>query len=273
MTVTDKYILFYMPKTGSQFILNKIRKYIKFKNKSVFFRILNFNKKYNIVEYKFKSPYEIGVNDLNQHGSVLDAINHNLIGQRKIVCTIRNPYEWYMSQHAYAYHERKYNKEHHQFNLIKSEFNTFPILNSIDFIRFINRFPLSEAFETLGLEPRSDIGIYSVMFIIMYSKTPKETLLNITKDNVKDFFSEILQHYHFIRNEHISEDFMSLLTKTQTNILDKYLVHRIFKEDRMNVSPKSQMHEMDVNGFLCIQEKEWLILNLFPEYSEFSLNS
>ena len=111
------------------------------------------------------------------------------------------------------------------------------------------------------------MGIYSVMFIIMYSKFPKETLEKINVNNIKDYFGEdFFNTNFFIRNEKIINDLQFLFKMKRNSWVDKYLVRKIFNSEKINVSKKDKIHQISKESEDLIVEKEWLIFKLFPEY-------
>ena len=266
MTVIDDFIFFYLPKTASSYIKTNLKRLVKEKNRNYLLRLLNLGKPYYLKEYLFPSPWEMNVNRNNQHGSVSIAIQNGIFkNKHKAIFTIRNPYFWYQSQMAYNYTERKFNINHASFIEITNKYSDFPNFKSLnDFVVFLNDYPLQEAFNSQNVKFRDDLGIMSVMYIILYSLNPVKVLSEINKVNYKNYLSlDYFPKHYILRNEHVDSDLKKIFTglKESTKLFES-----IFNNTKINVSEKSDQNKIDEDSIQLINNKEWLIFKIHSEY-------
>ncbi len=100
---------------------------------------------------------------------------------------------------------------------------------------------MKEAYDTQGVKFRNDLGIMTVMFILLYSFDPGKVLSEISRDNYGFYFNNYFPKHLILKNENLSDEIPKLFQgfNNPTN-----LIKTIFVNTKINESKKFDSHRI-----------------------------
>jgi hypothetical protein len=261
MTIGNKFIFLYIPKTGSSFTINvftKINKKLKGVNKFFFQR-----KKLQTEMVKSKNIKARFYNyEYDQH-TTISQIDRGLLKDKKIVSIIRNPYHAYVSRYEYgSYSNTKVLEIKEYQNLAKNNFPNFPDLTFNQFIDFSLLLAKDNLEKHIKIRPKIELGILSLQFIQMFAYDPKEVLRILDFDFFeKGFKAKYFPDILFLNNKNLSDELFDFL---QNEGYPKSIISFIKVETKKNVSvSKPYETYLTKESVSKVKELEWFIFNFF----------
>jgi len=264
MVITDKFVYIHKPKTGGTFVTSALLKL--------------YNGKWNFFVHArlallkavhFKNHFGELIFTANKHGGCLEIPKgHN---EKLIVSTIRNPFDYYVSQYEFGWWKRKeWHRYYKTFDGFALQFPTFP---DISFIQFMELMP-----KVFNKTPHNDfnnsggLGRYTVEFVNDYFYEPGEVLKKINEDYVRSgAYKKDMFPVQFIFTHRLNQQLHDFL------LAQGYPKESIaFIETKNKVLPqgkgrtKDQKWEKYYTPGLkeFVRKKDWLLFELFPDFGE-----
>lgn len=268
MTLGEKFIFFYIPKTGSSFTIDVFKKINKKLNGVN--RLRFFFKRKKLMTTTIKSP---NIRDrfynykTDQHTTISQAFE-NQKDNRKIVSIIRNPVYGYISRYEYkSYANPKMLQINSYKNIIKNNYPNFPNLTFEEFIDFSSFITEDNLVNHLNVKPKIKLGALSVQFIQMFAYDPIEVLRIVDYDFFeKGYDKKYFPHVSFLNNENLTNELYSLLINFG---YPKSLVNFMFGSKKKNVSVKKPYNDYLNNSTKReIYELEWFLFSFFKDRSK-----
>jgi len=258
LIVTNKFVLLNFPKTGSSFA-RKVIKDIhgvdsgwKHKLLKIGLGVPKFKELYFEKIYDIKYINKCGV---DQHGCFRQIPDEQL--DKVIVSIIRNPYSRYVSAYRYGWWK---NNPPVDIEEIKEKFPNFPKLSFEEYMKFClvysRRGMLKECFES------KPIGMYSLLFINFFSRTPSVTIENYLNNGIVDEFSYI----KFLKNEDLNNELEYFLCSMGYRDKDLEKVGEI-KKQNVSASDGASLEGFYTQELLeFVNKYDDYIFRVFPEY-------
>jgi len=262
MVVTDKFVYIHKPKTGGTFVTDALLRLYDGK-----WNMLQHAKLAMLKEIHFTNQFGKLSITANKHGGCLE-IPAKYSGKR-ILSTIRNPFDYYVSQYEFGWWKRKEWLKYYQgFDYIKKQTFNFPDLSFIEFMELMpavfNEAPHTEFHNEKAL------GRYTVEFIQSHFREPKKVLEKLSDEYVesssykKDMFSIYFifthklneqLHQYLLQQEYQPEAIEFILNKEKVLPQGKGRT----KEQKWQKYYSPELHDL-------VRKKDWFLFKLFPEF-------
>lgn len=270
MIITDDFVMINFPKTGSSFARAAIKKLYSRRcsiGRKVLSSIGLCNPGYielmlpniNNSTHKFRHRHAKG-----QHGHVSQIPEK--YRDRPVVSIVRNPFSRYISGYQFKWWE-KYPPQSD--DVIFDKYPHFPNLSFEEFYNMKHEFGRENRLR--GIEPKIELGIYSIQFIQFYCRHPAEVLNKIDDNYIeKELFREDMGNIKFLRQENLREDLKAFLL--DMGVSSEEITFLDFME-KMNVTEKIQPGSSDDTHIdpeikNKVLARDRLIFKIFPEYAD-----
>ena len=268
MIITDDFVMINFPKTGSSFARAAIKKLYS-RRCSTVRKVLSSiglcNPGYielmlpniNNSTHKFMHKHAKG-----QHGHVSQIPEK--YRDRPVVSIVRNPFSRYISGYQFKWWE-KYPPQSD--DVIFDKYPHFPNLSFDEFYSMKHEFGRKNRLR--GIEPKVELGIYSIQFIQFYCRHPTEVLSKINGDYIeKELFREDMGDISFLRQENLREDLKAFLLDVGASSEELVFLDSM---EKVNVTEKTQQGKgdqiyIDPEIKKKIRIRDRLIFKIFPEY-------
>ncbi len=190
---------------------------------------------------------------------------------RKILTTIRNPYDWYVSQYEFGWWKNrsllKYFKEVPNF---ESDYPNFPDLNFAEFIKLTD-----QAFDVHFNCPKeiwSEFGWRTRSFVDYYFKNPSEAFPKMLDENYvasKNYESDLYSQLHFINTKNLNQNLYDFLLENDYKQSD---IEFILEMKKVLPLGKGRTNEQKWEKYFTpelkarIRQKDRIIFEMFPEF-------
>lgn len=174
MVITNKFVYIHKPKTGGSFVTEALLKLYDGKwnlfvhAKLALLKVIHYKNQSGILSFT-----------ANKHGGCRDIPKEHL--QKTIVSTIRNPFDYYVSQYEFGWWKRRaWHNYYKQFNGFRQYSASFP---NLSFQQFMEMMPL-----VFNSAPHQDfydpnaLGRSTVEFINDYFFEPEKVIEKINKN-------------------------------------------------------------------------------------------
>ncbi len=276
MVVTQKFIYIHLPKTGGTFVttvLDRLHRRVRpARSQSARIqRVIRATVRRSVA--RRERPQEYGpILDLEpKHGTCHDIPSE--FRHLPILSTIRNPYDWYVSQYEFGWWKRTF--------LYKPELYPTPVGEAIEralpsFIDDHPSFPdigfegfmelCERAMEAVNGERGSDVGLYTYGFLRFYHREPEA--LRGTSGSLSDMRDDIFE-VEFLFTHRLNEQLYRFLLATGyerkdlafISELDRILpMGRGRREDQL----WSQYYTSELKSW--VRERDRLLFERFPEF-------
>ncbi|MCG8364280.1 MAG: sulfotransferase family protein [Pseudanabaenales cyanobacterium] len=267
MILTDNFVYIHQPKTGGTFVTKMICRL--YKNRG----------------YKTRLRRLLGAMVGDTGGGMLDTSKYGdkhsgclkipAPFKRKAICsTIRNPYDYYVSEYKFSWWKQYPEKVFYDANLVKQKYSDLNQVTFADYLDLINQSHRYQAINTPHLEAESSIGWLSRRFLHLFARKPLETLLKTIDETyiASKQYSQDLFTVSFLRTESLNQDLYEFLTRVGYKEAELSFILESTK-----VKPPLPLGGLtrDGDGWQSyykpelkktVREKERLLFSIFPEY-------
>jgi len=264
MVITDKFVYIHKPKTGGTFVTSALLK--------LYDRKWNFLVHARLALLKavhFKNHFGKLILTANKHGGCLDIPKDHK--EKLVVSTIRNPYDYYVSQYEFGWWKRKeWHRHYKSFDGFTSQFPTFPAISFEQFMKLMamvfNQPPHQNFYDPTAL------GRCTVEFVNDCFYEPGEVLKKINEDYVgSGAYKDDMFTVHFIFTHKLNQQLHQFLLEQgypEENIqfiIDKKKVLPQGK-GRGNDQKWEKYYTPELKEL--VRKKDWLLFELFPEFDK-----
>ncbi len=264
MIITDKFVFVHDPKTGGSFVtsalyeLHGINWTLWSALKLTVFRELRHKTKFGNFIHTNQKHFGCGFIPKEHHS-------------KKILATVRNPFDWYVSQYEFGWWKRrnmkKYFKKLPDFN---RDYPDFPEIDFGEFVKLSN-----QAFEThldCPKEVWSQFGMRTRAFADFYFKEPGKALTKMLDDNYITsgaYKSDLYENLHFIHTKNLNRNLYDFLLQTGYKKED---INFILEMKKVLPLGKGRTKEQKWEKYYTpelkdeIRQKERVLFQLFPEF-------
>lgn len=254
------------PKTGSSFareILKELYARRRYRGRHLLekLRIVR-SSVYDLKMPKIDETIDYRIQD--QHGTyrqIPDEHRH-----KRIVTITRNPLSRYLSTYHFRWWEQHPPAEK---RTILERYPHFPNLSFGEYYDMMHVF--GRANRLRGIEPKTDIGLYTIQFIQFYFKNPEKVLASLDDSYIERglFREDMGENIRFIHQENLNTELKQFLSEIGFNADELTIVD---KAKRINVtkgmadSARPQHDVADREIVQAILRRDRLLFQLFPEY-------
>ncbi|MEO6638399.1 MAG: sulfotransferase family 2 domain-containing protein, partial [Ginsengibacter sp.] len=262
MVITDKFVYIHKPKTGGTFVTDALIKLYDGK-----WNLLLHAKLALLKEIHFKNRVGKLIINAPKHGGCLEIPEK--YKDRSIVSTIRNPFDYYVSQYEFGWWKRnhwlKYYKNIESFN---ERFSSFPNISFSQFMELMcavfNDYPHN------NFHDETSLGRYTVEFVNDHFYDPKIFLKKGFKKfaNNEDYKQNMFP-VKFIFTHRLNQQLYEYL-------IDQGFLHNdvefILKKEKVLPQGKGRTNEQKWEKYYSndlkelVRKKDWLLFELFPEF-------
>ncbi len=267
MIITKDIIFINLPKTGSTFVrevLKKLHTPNSFTGK-LKKKILGDKYRYRVYRFpEIRTPNK-RYQQPTEHGLYCQ-IPVSLLNGKQVISAKRNIYDYYLSLYFYADWKRPEamiftEKE------IKSDFPSFPDLSFDEFVLFMQKFPFYSNNPKLknSREIQHKLGPLSVQFVFFYFKNPFDFLNNLNQYDIHHLnYRELMPEITFLDQKKLNQE----LYHTLLNYYPEKSIRFILTENKKNVSNNNRLTKEQLSSEIKqqIERNEHLIYNFFNQY-------
>ena len=264
MIITEKFIYIHRPKTGGSFVTDALLKLYGGK--------WNFWKHAKLAIFKeihFKNVLGTLTFNANKHGGCSEI--QPKYKDRSIVSTIRNPYDYYVSQYEFGWWKRndmqKYYKNVDRFS---ERFASFPALSFTQFMELmtaaLNEPPFKDFYN------QSAMGRYTAEFIKDYFYDSNTALDKLSADYFKNgVFKQDMFPVKYIFTHSLNQQLHQYLKELDYPEED---IEFILKKEKMLPQGKGRTSDQKWQTYYTpelkelVRKKDWFLFELFPEFEE-----
>lgn len=264
MVITDKYVYIHQPKTGGTFVTSALMKIHA--AKWGYWPHL----KMALTGYiRYQGP--MGPLEMrHKHGGCQHIpAKHK---DKDIFSTMRNPYDWYVSQYEFGWWKRRqWLKYYRQVPEFADRFSTFPNLSFEQYLELMIR-----TFNPGAQQEFNDpdqIGHFTTSFLRLFGREPEELLARLDEHYIaKQQYQQDLYPVHFIFTGRLNQQLYHYLNR------QGYPAERVkFILSKGKVLPlgrgrtKAQKWEKYYTPELkqLVRRKDRLLFELFPHFDEY----
>jgi hypothetical protein len=278
MIITDRFVFIHMPKTGGTFVtavLSKLHGAAQPDPQAVVgvFRLHKAS-----VRSFFRHPahrkdllggYGPLANVEPKHGTCHDVPLSE--AKKPILSSVRNPYDWYVSQYEFGWWKRLYNYEplDDAVKQVLKEFEKdhphFPHISFEEFIEYCERESLIYDWK----EPHR-FGLYTHLFVRYYFRNPPATLSRLVAEGpLSAALKSEMFDVRLIRTDHLNQDLTGFLASMGYKKEDLAFISGLKK---IRPSQGGRRHEKKWENYYTtslkryIREKDWALFQMFPEF-------
>jgi hypothetical protein len=262
MVITDKFVYIHKPKTGGTFVTSALLKVYNGKWNFLVHARLAFLKAVH-----FENQFGRLSLTANKHGGCLDIPKEHR--EKLIVSTIRNPYDYYVSQYEFSWWKRKeWHRYYKSFDGFTVQFPTFPDLSFKQFMELMTMVFNPSPYQNFN--DSGALGRYTVELINDCFYKPGEVFPKITREYVTsgDYKRDMFK-VHFIFTHKLNQQLHDFLLEqgypgeSIQFILDKKKV--LPQGKGRNKNQKWEKYYTDELREL-VRKKDWFLFELFPEF-------
>ncbi|MEP2171027.1 sulfotransferase family 2 domain-containing protein [Polaribacter sp.] len=212
MIVTKKFVMLNLPKTGTTFTVNILKKLYVQKKGVKFIEILN---KLGLISPNIEElilPNLKMPNRLpDKHGTYAQIPKKHL--HKPIISIVRNPYSRFLSSYKFRAWA---NPKHFEVSkeIIENHFPNFPNLTIDEYVD-LNDFAESRRLKKIGIEDVfaiESVGAQTIQFIQMFFKDPKSALFSINDEYIHSKeYQKDMADIKFLTQENLNQDLIIFL--------------------------------------------------------------
>lgn len=264
MVITDKFVYIHKPKTGGSFVTDAL--------------LALYDAKWNRLSHlklalKGKISYFNGFGELRltsaKHGgcSLIPGKEQSKI----IVSTIRNPFDYYVSQFEFGWWKRsEWLKYYRTFPEFKQKFSQFPYLNFRQFMELTHFVFNPESFRDFD-DPEAP-GRNTIEFIDMYFKSPQEVYERVNSTYAQSgLFKNDMYPVRFIFTHKLNRQLYDFLLETGYPA-DK--IEFILQKEKVLPQGKGRINKPKWREYYTdelielVRKKDNFLFSAFPEFNE-----
>ena len=264
MVITDKFVYIHKPKTGGSFVTDALlalydTKWTRLSHlRLALFGKISFHNHFG--ELKMTSAKHAGCS-LIPKGEL----------SKPIVSTIRNPFDYYVSQFEFGWWKRKeWMKYYQKFPGFKQKFPSFPDLSFRQFMELIH-FVFNPKGHHDFDNPQS-IGRNTIEFIDMYFKSPVEIHNKINPEYAQSgLFRKDMHPVHFIFTHKLNQqlhDFLLEMGYPADKIAFILKKEKVLPQGKGRTA-KQKWQQYYTNDMIdLVRKKDEFLFSIFPEFSD-----
>lgn len=262
MIITDNFVYIHKPKTGGSFVTDALLHLYEGKwNLLVHARLAAFKK------VCFKNKFGTLILTANKHGGCREIPEGHR--SKTILCTIRNPLDYYVSQYEFGWWRRKewerYYRKQPGFN---SRFAGFPNLSFAEFMELMPA--MFNPPQHAQMQNADALGWCTVEFINSHFHHPQQALQKINSDYLeagaleKDMFPT-----RFIFTHRLNRQLYAFLAEQgfPAESID-FILHKekVLPQGKGRTSQQKWQRYYTPELEALVRKKDWLLFALFPEF-------
>jgi hypothetical protein len=262
MVITDKFVYIHKPKTGGSFVTDALLKLYDGK-----WNLFIHAKLALLKTIHFKNDFGTLIFTANKHGGCHDIPKEHL--QKTIISTIRNPYDYYVSQYEFGWWKRKaWHNYYKKFDGFKKYSSSFPNLSFQQFMELMpmvfNKAPHNE-FNNPDALGRSTVEFINDCFYepenVSQKMTENYILSGAYKNDmfpVKFIFTHRLNqqlHDFLLEQGYPAESIAFIITKKKVLPQGKGRG----KDQHWEKYYTPELKEL-------VRKKDWFLFQMFPEF-------
>ena len=262
MVITDKFVYIHKPKTGGTFVTDALLKLYDGKwnlfihARLALLKVIHFKNQFGTLSFT-----------ANKHGGCHDIPKGHT--KKIILSTIRNPFDYYVSQFEFGWWKRKeWVKYYSTFPDFKQRFPSFPDLSFRQFMELIHLVFNPEGYH--DFDNPGSIGRNTIEFIDMYFKSPVKSYNKINSEYAQSglFRNDMhpvrflfthklnLQLHEFLLEMHYPADKIAFILKKE-KVLPQ-------GKGRINKPAWQRYYTSDLMDL--VRKKDDFLFSVFPEF-------
>lgn len=264
MIITDKFVFVHDPKTGGSFVtsalyeLHGIHWTRRTNLKLTVFKELRYKTKFGNFIHTNQKHFGCGFIPEPHRG-------------KKILATVRNPLDWYVSQYEFGWWKRRNMKKH--FEKLPNFKRDYPDFPEIDFAAFVKL--SNQAFEVhldCPKEVWSQFGMRTRAFADFYFKEPGRALMKMLDEKYISsgaYRADLYENLQFIRTKNLNQNLYDFLLQSG---YDKEDADFILEMKKVLPLGKGRTKEQKWGNYYTpelkdeIRQKERVLFQIFPEF-------
>lgn len=263
MVITDKFVYIHKPKTGGTFVTDALLKLYDGK-----WNLLMHAKLATLKVIRYKNQFGTLIFTADKHGGCSHIPEGHL--HKTIVSTIRNPYDYYVSQYEFGWWKRKeWLKYYSQFPWFKQKFPSFPAISFRQFMELMHLAFNPQGF--IDFEDPASPGRNTFEFIEMYFKSPSNSYNKISVDYAQSgLIRDDMYPVKFIFTHKLNQQLYEFLCKMDYP-QDK--IEFILKKEKVLPQGKGRNAKQDWRQYYTddlidlVRKKDAFLFSIFPEFS------
>lgn len=263
MIFTEKFVYVHEPKTGGTFVTSML-----FRLYGLHWTRLTHLKNSIFREVRSRHPkYGELVHNSNKHGGCQSIPNHQR--EKKVLATVRNPYDLYVSQYEFGWWKRReflpYLRAVPNF---EKDYPTFPDISFSEYVKLSDA--AFERFEA-GADELS-WGLRTREFIKFYFREPLRAWKRLNQDpnyvDANEYRSDMFD-LHFVRTDDLNRGLYDFLIGSGYDNED---VSFVINQEKILPRGKGRTAEQQWQKYYTpelkqqVRHKERLLFNMFPEF-------
>lgn len=265
MLITDDFVMLNFPKTGSSFARSVVKRLYQ-QRQSRFARLLTNIKLHNPNFVELLLPkIDVAVHShvRDQHGTLRQIPPPH--AQKPIISVTRNPYSRYVSTYLFKWWQKYPPAER---GIILEGFPDFPDLS---FAEYYDMTHLHGTANRLGgVNPKIELGLFTIQFIQFYFKRPEETLREIDDDYIdNERFRDEIGNVTFLHQENLNAELKAFLLSINFEDEELRFIDSMLKVNSTEKTPdeadyRQFYHDRSLRDQILHRER--LLFKIFPEY-------
>ncbi len=262
MIFTDKFVYIHEPKTGGTFVTTAL-----FRLYGIEWTRFTHLKSALIPNLTYGSRYGTFIYNNNKHGtcSNIPPAHRN----KPILATVRNPYDYYVSQYEFGWWKRRecltYYQAVPQFG---AAFPRFPDLTFADYVHLANAAFTSSPSGNFAPDGRP--GMQTEQFVRYYFRNPQQVQPRITEDYLRSSeWRNDLYDVHFLRMEQLNQGLYDFLLSKEYDADDLQFIREMGRvlpggKGRSQDQTWEKYYTPELKQF--VRQKERFLFTHFPEW-------
>ena len=282
MVITEKFVYIHMPKTGGTFVTSVLRRIHNYSDDSASNRYASAPWPLRAVMRRLQNRSASSVSpnswiiDLEpKHGSCHEIPERHR--NRPILSTIRNPFDWYVSQYEFGWWKRTflYHPEAHPtpagfaIERVLPEFiethSHFPDLSFPEFVDLCHA-----ATRVFNCDLGAELGLYTHSYLRFYCRETSKLISRINPEYVRSGrHKSYMFNVHFLRTNRLNEELYEYLLSVGYRLDDVKFIPKLGKILTMGMGRRDDQNwEKYYTPSLktSIRAKEWPVFEMFPEF-------
>lgn len=280
MLITDRFVYIHMPKTGGTFVTEVLKRLHHPHHSGRSERV---GGGWKWIERRLRpggrgSSRYGAIQDLEpKHGTCHDIPEPH--GSKPVISTMRNPYDWYVSQYEFAWWKRT--------DMYYPEANPTPVGLAIDrvlpdFKRANPHFPDVSFSEFMDLCDRAasvynvgtgrDLGLYTHGFVRFYFRNFAKVLLDRCEGSAAGYYDPTERFdVRFIDSTHLNDELYGCLSSLGYAPADLSFIHDLGRILPMGIGRRDDQRW---EGYYTpelkarVRERDRMLYAIFPEYND-----
>jgi hypothetical protein len=272
MVITNRFVYVHMPKTGGTFVTEALKR-VHTPPRPARSRWRLVRKIRSLLSHIRTARYGPLVDLEPKHGTCHDIpASHR---HKHLVSTMRNPYDWYVSQYEFAWWKRTFMYPDEPYPTpvgyaieqalpeFQAEYAAFPDISFEDFIQLCHR-------ASLTYDSEGKLGLFTYGFVRYFYRDPMSVISRLDREYVRsgrhkaDMFNVDLLHMH-----HLNQDLYSYLLSKGYAHQDIAFIQGLGKilpmgKGRQDHQRWEQYYTPTLKAF--IRERDWALFEMFPEF-------